>query len=68
MNGKAKIGLTAGAVIGLLTFFQGIFDVRYTLKAEYSEVKTDIAVIKEKIQSISDNITEIKEILKEKKK
>ena len=68
MNGKAKIGLTAGAVIGLLTFFQGIFDVRYALKAEYSEVKTDIAVIKEKIQSISDNITEIKEILKEKKK
>ena len=68
MNEKVKAGLTAGALIALVTFFQTIFDNRYVLKAEYNEVKTAIEIIKEKMVTISADITDIKLLLKEAKK
>lgn len=62
---KIKTGLTAGAIIALVTFFSSIFDSRYVLQAEYNQSKLDIAVIKEKISSIDSKLDEIKTLLKE---
>ena len=63
METKTKLGLSAAALIALVTFFGNIFDYKYVLKAEFNESKTDIAVIKEKITSIDKKLDRIEKLL-----